>query len=124
EIGRQLGRAFETVVAPSFRPNLRFEVLACANADEKMRRLAALCRETRGSTIVYANSRERCEQLATFLRRERLSAVHYHAGLEPEERRTTQERFMTDDFRIIVATVAFGMGVDKANVRVVAHFNL
>src|SRR5438093_5840394 len=124
EIGRQLGRDFETVVAPAFRPNLRFEVVPCPNADEKMRRLAALCKETRGSVIVYANARERCEQLAKFLRQERLPAAHYHAGLEPEERRMTQERFMTDQIRIIVATVAFGMGVDKANVRLVAHFNL
>jgi ATP-dependent DNA helicase RecQ len=124
EIGRQLGREFETVIAPAFRPNLRFEVVPCAGADDKMRRLAAICKETRGSTIVYANSRERCEQLAAFLRRERLGAVHYHAGLETEERRTTQERFMVDEFRIIVATVAFGMGVDKANVRLVVHFNL
>src|SRR2546422_262683 len=94
EIAAQLGRPLEAVEASTFRSNLRLEVFACANADDKMRRLAAICRETPGAAIIYANSRERCEKLATFLRREGLQATHYHAGLEREERQQTQERFM------------------------------
>jgi ATP-dependent DNA helicase RecQ len=124
EISRQLGRPLETVTAPTFRPNLRLEVVRCANADDKMRRLAELCQATPGSTIVYANSRERCEKLAIFLGRQGVRAVHYHAGLEREARQETQERFMLDRARVIVATVAFGMGVDKPNVRLVCHFQL
>jgi RecQ family ATP-dependent DNA helicase len=124
EIAGQLGRPLETVAASTFRPNLRLEVLHCANADDKMRRLAAVCRETPGATIVYANSRERCEKLAAFLRQQGLPAAHYHAGLEREARQQTQERFMLDRVRIIVATVAFGMGVDKPNVRLVVHFQI
>lgn len=124
EIAAQLGRPLEPVLASTFRPNLRLEVVRCANADEKMGRLAAICRETPGAAIIYANSRERCEKLAAFLRREGLPAAHYHAGLEREERQQTQERFMLGRVRIIVATVAFGMGVDKSNVRLVAHFSL
>src|SRR5439155_56602 len=77
-----------------------------------------------GGAISYANSRERCEKLAAFLRRQNLPAAHYHAGLEREERQQTQERFMLGRVRIIVATVAFGMGVDKANVRLVVHFSM
>ena len=124
EIAAQLGRPLEAVEASTFRSNLRLEVFACANADDKMRRLAAICRETPGAAIIYANSRERCEKLAAFLRRQNLPAAHYHAGLEREERQQTQERFMLGRVRIIVATVAFGMGVDKANVRLVAHFSM
>jgi RecQ family ATP-dependent DNA helicase len=124
EIANQLGRPLEAIAASTFRPNLRLEVFRCANADDKMRRLAAICRETPGAAIVYANSRERCEKLAAFLRRERLGATHYHAGLEREERQQTQEQFMLGRVRIIVATVAFGMGVDKSNVRLVAHFSM
>jgi ATP-dependent DNA helicase RecQ len=124
EISRQLGRPLETVTAPTFRSNLRLEVIRCANADDKMRRLADLCRETTGPTIVYANARERCEKLATFLCRQGVRAVHYHAGLDREARQETQERFMLDRARVIVATVAFGMGVDKPNVRLVCHFQL
>src|SRR5437870_691434 len=124
EIAEQLGRPLDAVTASTFRPNLRLEVFRCANADDKMGRLAAICRETPGAAIIYANSRERCEKLAAFLRRQNLPAAHYHAGLEREERQQTQERFMLGRVRIIVATVAFGMGVDKANVRLVAHFSM
>src|SRR5438445_12135075 len=81
EIAAQLGRPLETVAASTFRPNLRLEVARCENADDKMRRLVEICRETPGAAIVYANSRERCEKLATFMRRQPLPAAHYHAGL-------------------------------------------
>jgi ATP-dependent DNA helicase RecQ len=124
EIATQLGRPLETVTAPNFRPNLQMEVIRCANADDKMRRLVDLCRATPGSAIVYANSRERCEKLSLFLCRNGIRAVHYHAGLERELREETQQRFMLDRARVIVATVAFGMGVDKPNVRLVVHFQV
>jgi ATP-dependent DNA helicase RecQ len=112
------------VAASTFRPNLRLEVVRCENADDKMRRLVEFCRESPGAGIVYANSRERCEKLALFMRRQGLPAAHYHAGLEREERQQTQERFMLGHTRIIVATVAFGMGVDKPDVRLVVHFSM
>jgi ATP-dependent DNA helicase RecQ len=124
EIAAQLGRTLEPVTASTFRPNLTLAAIPCRNADDKMRRLADLCREERGATIVYWNNREGCEQLALFLRRQGVLAVHYHAGLEREAREATQVQFMTDRARVIVATVAFGMGVDKTNVRLVVHFQL
>jgi RecQ family ATP-dependent DNA helicase len=124
EIAGQLGRPLEPVAASVFRPNLRLEVFRCTNADDKMRRLAAVCRETRGAAIVYANSRERCEKLTKFLNQQGLQAAFYHAGLDRETRQQTQERFMLDRVRIMVATVAFGMGVDKPNVRLVVHFSI
>src|SRR5260370_9819800 len=124
EIAEQLGRPLEPLTASTFRSNLRLEVFRCANADDKMGRLAAICRETPGAAIIYANSRERCEKLAAFLRRQNLPAAHYHAGLDREERQPTQELFMHDRLAILVATVAFGMGVDQANVPLVAHVSL
>jgi ATP-dependent DNA helicase RecQ len=124
EIAQQLGRELEPVTASVFRPNLRLEVFPCANADAKMRRLVAVCRETPGAGIVYANSRDRCEHLAALLAKQGIPAAFYHAGLDRETRRTTQERFMLGRTRVMVATVAFGMGVDKANVRFVVHFTL
>jgi ATP-dependent DNA helicase RecQ len=124
EIAGQLGREVETLVASPFRPNLRLEVFRCSNADEKMRRIVEICRDTPGAAILYANSRDRCEKLAHFLRGQGIPAAHYHAGLSREERQATQERFMLGRIPVIVATVAFGMGVDKSNVRLVIHFSL
>jgi ATP-dependent DNA helicase RecQ len=124
EIARQLGRPLQSTVAPVYRPNLKLEVCRCRNADEKMRRLETICKETPGAAIVYVNSREGCEKIAAFLRRAGLPAAHYHAGMDRDSRQRTQEQFMLDRLRIIVATVAFGMGVDKPNVRLVAHMNL
>ena len=124
EIGQQLGRDLQPITASVFRPNLRLDVFPCANTDQKMRRLAAICRETPGAGIVYANSRDRCERLAALLAKQGVSAAFYHAGLDRETRRETQESFMLGRTRIMVATVAFGMGVDKSNVRFVVHFTL
>jgi ATP-dependent DNA helicase RecQ len=124
EIAQQLGRNLEPLTGSVFRSNLRLEVFPCANADEKMRRLVAVCRETPGPGIVYANSRDRCEQLAALLGNQKVSASFYHAGLDRETRRATQESFMLGRTRVMVATVAFGMGVDKSNVRFVVHFTL
>ena len=124
EIATQLGREVTPLTASVFRANLRLEVFPCANADEKMRRLVTVCRETSGPGIVYANSRDRCEQLAALLAKQKVSASFYHAGLDRETRRATQEAFMLGRTRVMVATVAFGMGVDKSNVRFVVHFTL
>jgi len=71
--------------------------------------------------IIYGFSRKECEELAASLRQAGVNAAYYHAGLEPAERSSVQERFMTDEVDVVVATVAFGMGVDKPNVRFVIH---
>jgi ATP-dependent DNA helicase RecQ len=105
------------------RPNLSFEVIACATAAVARRRLAAaLARPDALPAIVYTGTREDAEALAGLLSRklgER--AVPYHAGLERGARTLAQERFMAGEVRVIVATNAFGMGVDKADVRTVCH---
>ena len=124
DISVQLGRSLNTFQGELFRSNLRLEVRRCSNIDDKTRELLSLCKETEGATVVYANSKDRCEKLAETLRKKGHSASHYHAGMTREERKTTQEAFMKGEIRIIVATVAFGMGIDKSNVRMVAHFTL
>lgn len=124
EIGKQLGRELSPVTASTFRPNLRLEAIACTNADDKMEQLKQVCKESPGAAIIYANSRDRCEKLAAYLNRQGVRAAFYHARLDRETRQATQEDFMLGRVRAMVATVAFGMGVDKANVRLVAHFTL
>jgi ATP-dependent DNA helicase RecQ len=124
EIGSALGRRLRVVTTGVFRPNLRYEVEHVTSQEEKLRALAALCAETSGSGIVYARSRENCEKLAYFLRQQRVKAAHYHAGMSNDQRTQAQNAFMGGQTRVIVATVAFGMGIDKADVRFIVHYNL
>ncbi|WP_448337062.1 RecQ family ATP-dependent DNA helicase [Chloroflexus aurantiacus] len=110
------------VQAPVFRPNLFFQVIQVRPGMSKARSLAELCRKIDGSIIVYARARQTCEDLALELRSAGVAADHYHA-LHPD-RAGVQERFMNGKTRVLVATVAFGMGVDKADIRAVIHYNL
>ena len=79
---------------------------------------------TQGCSIVYVRSRRRTRELAEILQREGISAEAYHAGLAPEEKEERQNRWKADEVRVMVATNAFGMGIDKPDVRVVVHFDL
>lgn len=91
----------------------------------KMQKLTALIdRYHRDSGIIYCLSRKSTEKLAEELRVLGYRALPYHAGLEQEERTTTQEKFLKDEIQIVCATIAFGMGIDKSNVRYVAHVDL
>ena len=111
------------------RPNLRLSVFYAANTDDKLRYLLAFCRlytrAGKGSGIVYAGTRARCESLAALLRQEGMAAVHYHAGMD--DRAQVQDDFMQRDVaagraNIVVATIAFGMGIDKPDTRFIVHF--
>src|SRR5215218_3806260 len=103
------------------RPNLSFAVVRCATAADKRRRLVAALREPGARpAIVYAGTRTETERLAAELARELGTEVlAYHAGLRREQRARAQTRFMAGEVEIVVATNAFGMGVDKADVRTV-----
>jgi len=121
DITAQLGK-MRLVVADVHRPNLHLEVLHRSNDEEKMQALLQFCRDREGSGIVYVNARQKSEQLARLLRRRGISAIHYHAGID--NRAATQERFMTGQARIVVATIAFGMGIDKPDIRFIVHYHL
>jgi ATP-dependent DNA helicase RecQ len=105
------------------RPNLSFSVVRCATAADKRRRLvAALAAPDALPAIVYAGTRGASEEIARELHAAlAVEALAYHAGLDRGVRRRTQERFMAGEVPVIVATNAFGMGIDKADVRTVAH---
>ena len=113
------------VVASFDRPNLSFAVARPAGAAEKDRELVAFVRERAArSGIVYCSSRRAVEEVCDLLRDEGLLATRYHAGLPAEERARNQEDFLYDRARVMVATNAFGMGIDKSNVSYVVHYNL
>ncbi|HWC87519.1 MAG TPA: RecQ family ATP-dependent DNA helicase, partial [Solirubrobacteraceae bacterium] len=111
------------------RPSLSFAVVRCATGADRRRRLvAALGAPDALPAIVYAGTRSACESIATIVRSGlglgEGDVVVYHAGLRREQRAAAQRRFMGGEARIVVATNAFGMGVDKADVRTVAHMSV
>lgn len=105
------------------RPNIRYHINTGQNAKE---RLLAFLDEHHplDSGIVYCLSRNAVEKTAFWLMEKGRKAIYYHAGMEAEERRDAQDRFLKEDGIIVVATIAFGMGIDKPDVRFVAHLNL
>ena len=124
EIGDALGRQPDVVHTSVVRPNLRYDVATVANAEDRVRILVDRIAGLRGgSSIVYARSRRSTEELARVLRGYRLDAAHYHAGLEPEERSRVQDAFVSGRTQTVVATTAFGMGIDKPDVRLVCLVN-
>jgi len=121
DIIRRLGE-MRVIAGDVLRPNLRLEVFLARNNDEKLRYLLAFCSSEPGGGIVYAGTRARCEELAALLRSRGISAIHYHAGIP--NRAAVQDEFMSGRVRVIVATVAFGMGIDKPDIRFIVHFVL
>ncbi|MEX0676739.1 MAG: RecQ family ATP-dependent DNA helicase [Pirellulales bacterium] len=107
------------------RPNLFYSVQVCPSHREKDLALVRFLDETPGAGIVYASTRKGCEELAERIAaRTRRRTTVYHAGLFPSERQAAQEDFMQGRTEIAVATLAFGLGIDKADVRFVVHYNL
>ena len=112
----------KNVVRQSFeRPNLSYSVLYEHKKREKM---LDILRSVPGSGIVYVRSRGECKDVAQLLLQQRIGASYYHAGLTPEERSDRQEAWMAGRTRIMVCTNAFGMGIDKPDVRAVVHLQL
>ena len=112
----------------SHRTNLDFTVL---ETTERTKFYDILCQfnehlqaETPGGAIVYCATRRRTEEVAGFLRANGIDADHFHAGLQPEDKKNTQESFIRGDLRVIAATNAFGMGIDKPDVRLVVHADI
>jgi ATP-dependent DNA helicase RecQ len=123
EIAQQLGRDLQVVNTGVLRDNLFLIARRAENEDHKVRLLLPFVQRQRGSGIIYVNSRESAEKLERQLRRLGINARAYHAGMGPAERTTLQDRFMSGQVRVMVATVAFGMGVDKPDVRFIVHYH-
>ena len=124
EISRQLlPDGGETYIASFDRPNIRYSVGLKGNAKNQL--LAFIRQRHAGeSGIVYCMSRKRTESTAEWLSSQGVPAVPYHAGLDQQTRQHHQERFLHEEGLVVVATVAFGMGIDKPDVRFVAHLDL
>jgi ATP-dependent DNA helicase RecQ len=113
------------VATDIYRPNLYLGAIHARNTDEKLRYLLALCQWEEGSGIVYADTRARCEQIAALLHSRGISAGYYHAGIGNRQARAgAQEQFMCGQVRVMVATIAFGMGIDKPDIRFIIHLQL
>jgi ATP-dependent DNA helicase RecQ len=123
EIGDALGREFEVVRASVVRPNLRHSVDPVYDEEGRKRALLTRLARARGPAIVYARARDKCERLAEFLRGHGFRARHYHAGMEKAERSAVQEAFLGGEAPVVVATTAFGMGIDKPDIRLVLLYN-
>ncbi|MCU0711862.1 MAG: RecQ family ATP-dependent DNA helicase [Pirellula sp.] len=106
------------------RDNLYFGVVQCRSDRDKEQKLVEFLQTKPGSGIIYAATRKRCEALVELLAKEaKISVGVYHAGLAPDQRKFIQEQFMRGELEAIVATNAFGMGIDKSDLRYVVHFN-
>ena len=126
DIGELLGLRSPRVFVTGFaRKNLRFGVAHAKSDREKDTQLTDYLSQQPGAGIIYAATRKRCEELAEWLPQKlRRSVGVYHAGLEPDQRRRVQEEFMAGKLSAIVATNAFGMGIDKSDIRFVVHYNM
>ncbi len=114
----------ERIIGDFNRPNLRFEMTQLHRREEKEARLIELLSAEQGSVIVYASTRKEARQVFEMLTGRGFNVGLYHAGLEPEGRTQAQRDFQDDRTQIIVATVAFGMGIDKPDVRRIIHYNI
>lgn len=103
------------------RENLDYMVI---HEENKLQRLLTIINRIKGSGIIYARSRRKTAEISRFLKKNGISADHYHAGLEPAARVQKQEGWMSGRHRVMVATNAFGMGIDKADVRFVLHVDI
>jgi ATP-dependent DNA helicase RecQ len=115
-----------TILASGFdRPNLKWHVLSADGPAQKDALLLDLLRRARtGPALVFASTRKRVDAIADYLNARSIRASGYHAGIKADERTRLQERFMHEEAGVVIATNAFGMGIDKPNVRLVIHYDM
>jgi len=122
DLQEKLGFARENVFQKSFgRPNLTYVV---QHEENKLVRLLRVCNRIQGTGIVYVRNRRRTQEISDFLNSQKVPANFYHAGLDAPTREKRQAAWMSGQSRVMVATNAFGMGIDKPNVRFVVHMDL
>ena len=125
DIATHLGMVDPYVHVSGFmRDNLHLGVVPIRKMAEKLTHTVSLLRDIEGSAIVYCATRRHCEEVAQSLRARRIEALAYHAGLDDETREQVQEGFLGGSKSVICATNAFGMGIDKSDVRAVVHYDL
>jgi ATP-dependent DNA helicase RecQ len=129
EVAADIRRAFtiaeSDLTRTSFhRPNLHLAVSPCPAPERRQLLLRRLRQRPPGATIVYVTLQKTAEEVAAFLDAEGIAARPYHAGMKNEERAAVQDAFMGGDLQVVVATIAFGMGIDKADIRAIYHYNL
>lgn len=128
-VAKDICRAFDVpenglFKTTTYRPNLHLLAESAETKNELYPRLFSFLKKYPGSTIVYVTIQKQTEELASKLRAQGFNAKPFHAGMDVAVKQQTQNAFMKDDTLIIVATIAFGMGIDKANIRNVVHFNI
>ena len=122
DIVEKLGFGEHNIVSTGFdRPNLSY---VARNTEDKFGHILRICNGVQGTGIVYVRERKKTEEIAAFLRGNGFTADFYHAGLSKEMRAVKQDQWKSGELRIIVATNAFGMGIDKPDVRFVIHYDL
>lgn len=123
----QLGITFKRFIGTHERTNLHFEVLPCSRSEKRHHTQALLEEElghNEGGAVIFVSSRKGAEELADFLIGHGWACKHFHAGLEPHKKKDIQDAFKAGELKIIVATNAFGMGVDKSDIRLVVHADI
>ena len=126
DIVYNLGLRKPDIFVSSFnRPNLYYEVFPKVGKDQTIRSIVKFIQENRGkSGIIYTLNRKTTEELAALLNVNGIKACAYHAGLDSKLRADRQDQFLNEDTQVIVATIAFGMGIDKPDIRFVIHYNI
>lgn len=129
EVAKQICQSFD--IAPAgfiqtgfYRPNLALKVTSCTAAERPQRLLHSLQQRVDHPTIIYVTLQKTAATLAAYLTQQGITAQAYHAGLKDEQRTDVQDAFMNGAINTIVATIAFGMGIDKADIRGIYHYNL
>jgi ATP-dependent DNA helicase RecQ len=118
-------RSPEVFISSFNRPNLYYEILPKIKKEQTIRSIVKFISENRGkSGIIYTLNRKTTEELADILKANGIKAVAYHAGLDSKIRADRQDQFLNEDVQVIVATIAFGMGIDKPDIRFVIHYNI
>src|SRR2546423_700726 len=124
DIGRQLRRKLEVINTGIYRPNLHYRVVHATSDKEKLDRTLRLAQELDGSGIIYTATVKNAELVYEMLRDAGLQVARYHGRLKARERAATQDNFMAGRCGIMVATNAFGLGIDKSDIRFVLHYQV
>jgi ATP-dependent DNA helicase RecQ len=128
-VAKDIAKAFrikpeDCTQTPFHRPNLAIHITPTSHRERLALLTERLTSERRFPAIVYVTQQQTSEMVATHLGKQGLNSAAYHAGLNPDHRADVQERFMRGEIDVITATIAFGMGIDKADIRAVYHYNL